>query len=177
MNHPSTEVIQARPGPWLKLIFKAPAYLYRLHLGWLLGHRFLMVSHRGRKTGKVRHTVLEVVRYSPASKESIVPSSYGEKADWYQNLQAAPGLKIRTGFERYAPEQRILETSEVYRVLADYAHRHPTAMRVISKRMLGLQYDGSESQRQMLASHLRMVAFWPRAGRVKQNEQWLDELL
>ena len=38
-----------------------PIYLYRLDLGRLLGHRFLLLVHRGRKSGLLRETVLEVI--------------------------------------------------------------------------------------------------------------------
>ena len=39
----------------------------------------------------------EVIRYDPESQESIVVSAWGEKADWYRNIQASPALEIRTG--------------------------------------------------------------------------------
>jgi hypothetical protein len=42
--------------------FRLPIHLYRLDLGWLLGHRVLLLSHRGRKSGLIRATPLEVVR-------------------------------------------------------------------------------------------------------------------
>jgi hypothetical protein len=65
----------------LRLAFRLPIYLYRLNLGWLLGHRFLLLVHRGRRSGLRRETVLEVVRYNPATKESVVLSAWGERAD------------------------------------------------------------------------------------------------
>jgi len=36
----------------LRLAFRLPIYLYRLDLGWLLGHRFLLLVHRGRESGR-----------------------------------------------------------------------------------------------------------------------------
>lgn len=157
----TSSVPKSRPGALLKLMFKMPVYVYRLRLGWLLGLRFLMVSHRGRKTGKIRHTVLEVIRYDAASKESIAVSAYGESSSWYRNLQASPALEIRTGFDTYVPAQRFLKADQVYDELIDYLRRHPKAIRAIT-RLLGMRYDGSESQKQALAAHLRMVAFRPK---------------
>jgi hypothetical protein len=58
-----------------------PIYLYRLDLGRLLGHRFLLLVHRGRKSGLLRETVLEVLLHDPATNESVVLSAWGEKAD------------------------------------------------------------------------------------------------
>ncbi len=52
--------------------FTVPILLYRARLGWLLGHRFLLLTHRGWKTGKIRRTVLEVVHYDPTTRDSAV---------------------------------------------------------------------------------------------------------
>lgn len=66
----------AKPTGLLRRFLKLPNLLYRRHLGWLLGHRFLLLAHRGRKTGLIRRTVLEVVYYDPATRES------GSSPDW-----------------------------------------------------------------------------------------------
>jgi deazaflavin-dependent oxidoreductase (nitroreductase family) len=80
----------------LRLAFRLPIYLYRLDLGWLLGHRFLLLVHRGRKTGLPHQTVLEVVLYDPSSRESVVVSAWGEDADWYRNIQKCPAIEIKS---------------------------------------------------------------------------------
>jgi hypothetical protein len=56
-----------------------PIYLYRLNLGLLLGHRFLLLVHRGRRSGLLRETVLEVILYEPATRESVVLSAWGRR--------------------------------------------------------------------------------------------------
>jgi hypothetical protein len=35
-------------------LFKLPLALYRLRLGWLLGRRFMQLTHVGWRSGKVR---------------------------------------------------------------------------------------------------------------------------
>lgn len=127
----------------------------------MLGRRFLMVTHRGRKSGKIRRTVLEVVRYDPETQDSIVPSAYGEHSDWYRNLHVHPALEIRTAATRYVPQQRFLDTEEVHRELVNYQGRHPSALRGIAK-LLGFAYNGGEDQLREMAARLRMVAFQPR---------------
>ena len=72
---------RSRPAGILRLVFRLPTYLYRYRFGWLLGHRFLLLTHRGRKTGRVHQTVLEVIAYDSATRESIVLSGWGERAD------------------------------------------------------------------------------------------------
>ncbi len=65
---PKPPWLKSKPSGFLRLAFRLPIYLYRLNLGWLLGHRGLLLIHRGRKSGLLRETVLEVVRYDPATK-------------------------------------------------------------------------------------------------------------
>lgn len=50
------ELVLTRPSPGriLRLAFKAPLVLYRLWLGWLLGERFVLLTHIGRRTGRTR---------------------------------------------------------------------------------------------------------------------------
>ena len=87
----------------------------------------------------------------------------GERSDWYRNLKAHPALEIRTGRERYAPEQRFLTPEEVYREIVDYERRHPWAVRIVPS-LLGFRLDGSDAARRAFANSVRMVAFRPRQG-------------
>ena len=94
---PNLRWLRSTPtGAW-KLAFRLPIYLYRLDLGRLLGHRFLLLVHQGRESGLLRETVLEVLLHDPATRESVVLSAWGEKADWYRNVVATPALEVRTG--------------------------------------------------------------------------------
>lgn len=147
-----------RPCRLLRWAFGLPVYVYRLQLGWLLGRCFLMVVHRGRKTGRIRRTVLEVVRSDAATGESIVVAAYASMADWYRNLRAHPALEIHIGREHYTPVQRFLTTEEVEAELADYERRRPRLLGVLL-RAVRLRYDGTDLQRRAIAAHLRMVAF------------------
>ena len=53
---------QSGPGPVMRAVFGAPARLYDAGLGWLLGERFLCLTHVGRRSGHRYRTVLEVAR-------------------------------------------------------------------------------------------------------------------
>jgi len=138
-----------------------PIYLYRLHLGWLLGgHRFLLLVHRRRKTGLLHQTALEVVLYEPSSRESVVVSAWGEEADWYRNLQKCPAIEIRTGRESYEPLQRFFSPEEAHAALAGYERRHPWAARMLG-RLLCYPLGGPEPARRAIAESVRLVACRP----------------
>ncbi len=151
----------AKPRGLLKWGFNLPILLYRARLGWLLGHRFLLLTHQGRKTGKIHQTVLEVVRYDRARRESAVLSAYGERADWYQNILAHPAIEVRTGWSRYVPQQRLLEADERLAALHIYRRRYRRAFQAVM-RFLGYHYDGTEAGLRALADVVVVVAFRPR---------------
>ena len=80
--------------PLLKRLYRLPIVLYRLGLGPLIGKYILILSHFGRKTGKIRRTPLE---YFQHHGRLFVMSGFGSRPDWYQNLLADPhaGLNIK----------------------------------------------------------------------------------
>lgn len=152
--------LQSRPKGITRLLLRLPIFLYRRHLGWLLGHRFLLLTHRGRKSGIIRRTVLEVVRFDQATRESIVVSAWGTRADWYRNIQAAPALKIQTGTECYIPIQRVLTPAEAYEWLSVFEREHPIEARILP-RVLGIPYDDSDAARHALVEAIKLVGFRP----------------
>ncbi len=71
-------------GRWFS---KWPVWVYRLHLGRPLGHRFLLVTHRGRRSGMLRQTGVMVLHYDSYSHRVCVAAG-NQKAGWYRNVQA-----------------------------------------------------------------------------------------
>lgn len=153
-----------KPEGLLKWAFLLPRSLYRWHLGWLLGHRFLMITHTGRKTGLTRQTVVEAVNYDPKTQVCLAVAGYGEQTDWYRNLQAHPAREVQVGTRRYVPQQRLLSSEELLTRLQDYEHRHPHTLRRLL-RTIGYPYDGSEEGLLAVAQVLRAVEFRPQEGR------------
>jgi deazaflavin-dependent oxidoreductase (nitroreductase family) len=83
------------------LVFEAPVALYRLHLGWLLGNRFVLLMHTGRKAGRARFTVIEVVAYDRSIPEVVVIAAWGAHAQRVRNLKAAPAIGVQLGRVRW----------------------------------------------------------------------------
>lgn len=151
-------------------LLRAPNAIYSAHAGRLLGHRFLQLTHRGRRTGQSHATVLEVLWWDRDTREVVVMSGWGRKANWYRNVLAAGVAEVTIGAERWPARVRALGPAEAAAVLADYEHRN-RFMRPIVRRLLGrladIEYDGSENARHTLALRLPLVAFTPdrpRAG-------------
>ena len=147
---------------WSRWLGKWLIIVYRFHLGWLMGHRFLLVTHRGRKTGKVRQTGVMVLRYDHRSREAFVVAG-SAKADWYRNIHASPALEVSLGRQRYRPEQRFLEVEEIAELLAWSRQRHPVKARIQSL-FFHWPWDLSEQELLDLARSLSGVAFRPGRG-------------
>jgi deazaflavin-dependent oxidoreductase (nitroreductase family) len=179
----NTRALFARSSsPWLRALFKAPVWLYRAHLGGLLGDRFILLIHRGRKSGHLYRTALEVVHYDPRTRESIVCSGWGTRADWYRNITAGQPVAVETRGHRYDnPSFRTLQPDENYWIVDDYMRRMPSVARPLAHR-LGLVVPGPEDARRAHSRRLLMVAFRPRpAGtpsvkpeQVENGPQWAD---
>ena len=152
------------PGPLMRRILRAPARVYDWHAGWLLGRRFLRLTHVGRRSGRHYQTVLEVVGAGPAAGEVIVIAGLGPTTDWYRNVLASPPTEVAIGRSRFRPIVRTLDESEAIAVVADYEHRNrwvrPVVRPVLSW-LLGWRYDGSGDARSRLVRQLPLVAFRP----------------
>jgi deazaflavin-dependent oxidoreductase (nitroreductase family) len=144
-----------------------PVHLYHAHLGVLLGHRFLLLVHTGRKSGLPRETVLEVVRYDSATAESVVVAGWGRRTGWFHNVEAGLAHEVWTSRQRFAPAWRILPPDESEQIFADYERRNrliAPIVRAVLSRLLGWRYDGTPAARRRAVEQLSLVAFRPRPG-------------
>ncbi|GAB3566360.1 nitroreductase family deazaflavin-dependent oxidoreductase [Spelaeicoccus albus] len=108
-------------------LMRMPILLYRARLGFLLGSRFVLVEHTGRKSGLRRQVLLEVFGH-PAPGSYIVVSGFGGKAQWFRNVQADPRVRISVGRRTSTPATaRLLAGAEADDALHAYAARHPRA--------------------------------------------------
>ena len=141
-------------------LFKLPVFLYRLNLGWLLGMRFMQLTHVGRRSGKVRRTILAVLRVDKESQEIYAVSAW-RGSDWYYNIQACPALQVESGFVRYVPQQRTLSPEEITTIFLAYRKQHPVFSRIVC-RIPGWKWDSSYEEFLELERTLHGVAFKPK---------------
>lgn len=137
--------------------FRLPILLYQVHLGWLLGKRFLLLLHTGRKSGLQRQVVLEVVKHEEDAKVYYVASGYGEKSDWYRNVIENPVVLIKVGNDLYQAKAERLPPEEAQQVILDYGRRHPSTLKGLA-RLMGYQIDTTEEEYRALGRMLPIVA-------------------
>ncbi len=153
----SSRILERPPAALLRRVARIPLVLFRLRMDRFLGHRLLVIGHRGRRSGRLYHTVLEVVRWDPRSCEATVAAGWGERASWYRNLQASPAVEVQIAGARYEPQQRFLTLEERVRVLRDYQRDHRLTA-IALRLLLGLDL---KADLERAAEALPMVAFRP----------------
>jgi len=146
----------------LRRLLRAPIWLFRFRLGWLMGGRFIMLTHLGRKSGLPRQTVLEVVRHDKAGNAYYVASGWGAKADWYQNLSKTPRLLLDDGRHRYEAIAEKPPVDVAADILAGYARRSPAAFKNLGRIMLGSEPATDAQGLRRMAELLPMMVLKPR---------------
>jgi deazaflavin-dependent oxidoreductase (nitroreductase family) len=118
-----------------RALVRAPIWLYRAHLGFLFGHRMLLLEHVGRKSGAQRYAVLEVVD-RPGTDEYVIVSGFGDTAQWYRNVVANPRVRVSVCLRRNVPATATPLTPEaVDETVERYAERHPRTWRTLNEAM------------------------------------------
>ena len=116
--------------PW-----RFPILLYKIGLGWLFGNRALLLSVKGRKSGKIRQTVLEIIHHLPEENSYYVASGFGTRSQWFKNFKNDPRVIIQVGSKRLNATGHQLNPEEAGTVLLAYAQKYPQAIRWLSKKL------------------------------------------
>lgn len=136
-------ITKAKPTGLMRGFLRSPVWIYRLGFGALMGDRFLMLTHVGRKSGQLRRTVLEVVWHDSAQKSYLVASGWGQQADWFKNIQANSDVLIEVGSQRSEAHARQLPEAEALAQLRSFAAAHPERFKTVARMSLGKTYSGS----------------------------------
>jgi deazaflavin-dependent oxidoreductase (nitroreductase family) len=152
------------PSGFVRLLFRVPIALYRLRLGWLFGHRLLLLNHVGRTTGNPRTAVLEVVQHNAVDGTYVVASGWGHAAAWYRNVMRTPEVTIQVGTRTIPVTAVPLPAPEGAEIFARYAARHRRTATHVLPRLMGFQVDGSEADFRAVGQRMPFVRFVPRTS-------------
>ena len=116
-----------------RLAYRAPLWFYRAGLGWLLGDRFLRLSHTGRKSGLQRQNVLEVVHHQVETNTYYVASGFGEKSDWCLNISKNRSVGVQVGKHQWPAVAERLSPTEAEEIIMAYATAHPKTLKQLAR--------------------------------------------
>ena len=154
-------ITQKKPTGFFRALFRTPIFLYQINLGWLLGGRFLLLTHTGRKSGQSRQTVLEVVKHNNDTGAYYVAAAWRKKADWYLNILQNPRVKVQVGKKQFEAEANQTSREEAERVLWEYAQKHPLALRELSSMMMGERLEPTRETCARLAKSIPLISLDP----------------
>lgn len=146
-----------------RLLYRLPLHFYRWHLGRLFGRRIMVLHHIGRKTGKPRQVVLEVVDYNPRDGAYLVASGWGPEAAWYRNIQQTPDVTIQVGTHTIPVTAVAVPSEQGADIFARYAVEHRRAAQHLLPRLMGYSVDGSEADFRAVGERIPFVRLEPRS--------------
>ena len=156
-----TQTKQLQPPTGLsRALMRAPILFYKLGLGGLLGKRFLLLQHTGRKSGLPRQVLLEVVHHDEASGAYYIAAGFGASSDWFLNLQTTPQAEIQVGRRSLPVHAQVCDVAEATQTLRTYAQRHPRAAKTLAA-FMGYTTDGSVEDFASLGATIKLVRLAP----------------
>lgn len=131
---------------------------YRAGLGRIAGQMMLLLTTTGRKSGNL-HTV--AVQYELIEGKYFIGAGFGEKCDWYRNLQVTPRVTIEVGRRTLTGTTEVLSGEEK---IADYLtyrlKKHPLMVGMILK-MDGCSFRPARTELLEYAKRIGVVVIVP----------------
>ena len=146
----------------LSVVNAVPTILFRVNLGVLFGRRFLMITTRGRKTGMVRRSVVEVVENDDSRNAWTVFAAHGPGTGWYRNATSGGPVVITIGRRRFLATVDDLDREARLAVLGRYQTAHPRTAALLGRAVLGQEFSAAAGSLESLADGLRCLRFTPR---------------
>jgi deazaflavin-dependent oxidoreductase (nitroreductase family) len=150
-----------KPNRILRALLRAPIWLYRWNLGWMMGGRFLLLTHTGRKSGLKRQTVIEVVSHDETTGAYYVAAAWREKSDWYRNIQQNPTVSVQVRNHKFQANAEQISTLEAEERLWDYAQKYPVAFGELVTIMLGEHLPPDKETCRKVAESVPLISLNP----------------
>jgi deazaflavin-dependent oxidoreductase (nitroreductase family) len=158
-------VFEKSPSGFLKFFFKTPVWLYKMGLGGmerLVGAEWMLLTTIGRKSGKPRQTMVDILEYDQAADTYYIEAAYGARADWYKNIQANPLFEAQAGRRKFRARAGELTSDNAADMLVQFYRRKPAYTRSVMA-MVGMKFEGEDDLR-AIAKNLTLLAVKPERG-------------
>jgi deazaflavin-dependent oxidoreductase (nitroreductase family) len=126
---------KSQAGRVLGRTLRMPGVLDRKGTRWLLQAlspaTVIVLVHRGRKSGKLYKTPVEVLHDDHERGELVVSPMFGSDSDWYRNVVAGGLVEAHVRGEKRQVEWRELGEPERRAAIDAYREAHPLYSRMI----------------------------------------------
>lgn len=155
-------MLRKRPNPLLKLFFKFPLLLHKIGFGgWerIIGAEWMLIAATGRKTGKRRETLVDVMDYDKTTDTYYVEAAYGARADWYRNIKSNPVFEAQVGWRKFKATTNELDGEDTGEMLVRFFRRKPAYTRSVMA-MVGMKFK-DEDELRVIGKNLTLLAVRP----------------
>jgi deazaflavin-dependent oxidoreductase (nitroreductase family) len=142
---------RSRTGRFLGRTMRVPGALDRKGTRWTLQAlspaTVIVLVHRGRKSGRLYKTPVEVLRHDRERDELVVSPMWGRQSDWYRNVVAGGLVEVHVRGEERRVEWRELDVGERRTAINAYREAHPLYSRVILRMLVRVnRFEGDSEQ-------------------------------
>jgi deazaflavin-dependent oxidoreductase (nitroreductase family) len=151
-----------KPNRFLKFFFKVPVWVHKMGFGgWerLIGAQWMLITTKGRKTGKPHDTMVDVMDYDKATDTYYIEAAYGARADWYKNIQSNPVFEAQVGRRKFKAQAGALTTEGAAEMLVQFYRSKPAYTRSVMA-MAGMKFK-DEDELRVMGRNLTLLAVTP----------------
>jgi deazaflavin-dependent oxidoreductase (nitroreductase family) len=132
-----------------------PSVLDRKGTRWMLQALspapVIVVVHRGRKSGRVFKTPIEIMVDDPERGEFLIAPMWGRNSDWYRNIVAGGLVEVHVRGEALQVEWRELVDQAERRAAWDaYREAQPIYSRIILRVLVRVNRLGGDPEQAVL---------------------------
>ncbi len=152
--------LSGRPGPLLRRLFKLPLLLHALGLGGIeriFGFHWLVVTVTGRKTGRPRRVVLDLLI---EREDGFYADSGWIESQWVKNLRIDPRVSLRIDRRHFSGVAEELSPEAGADIYLEWVARRRWAGRAIL-RVLSIDFSTPEASRRGLVERASVWVFRP----------------
>jgi deazaflavin-dependent oxidoreductase (nitroreductase family) len=143
---------KSRSARVLGRILRMPSVLDRTGTRWMLQAlspaTVIVLVHRGRRSGRVYKTPVEILIEDAEGDEFVISPMWGRDSDWYRNVVAGGLVEVHVRGEERLVEWRELDEAERRTAGEAWREAHPLYSRMILRMVVsvnGLEGDPEDA--------------------------------
>lgn len=124
-----------------------------------MGAQWMRITTTGRKSGKPRDVMVDVMAYEQATDTYYIEAAYGVHADWYRNIQARPVFEARVGRRKFMARANIFTAENAGEMLVRFYRQKPAYTRSVMA-VAGMKFT-NEDELRALGGNLLLLTVVP----------------
>jgi deazaflavin-dependent oxidoreductase (nitroreductase family) len=156
---------QPRLNWFVRWFFRTPMPFYRYFPGFerIYGSQWILLTTKGRRTGKPRPVLLDLVGHDHSTNRYYVQPGWGRECQWVRNIEADPFVEAQIGRKHF--RARVIDVSgpEGGAYVHAFARKHPIETAFVSWLIPGMAAPkGTEAElTEWYSKHILVFAVVP----------------